>query len=85
MEDHSRSVSLYCPTCGCGQFEHDPDEENAPILCAGCDRVFTREQLIRENGPLIEDEVEDFKKGIVEDFRKQMREAFRGNKHIKFK
>lgn len=86
MKDHSRSISLHCPTCGCEQFEHDPENiENAPIRCAGCDRIFTREELLAENGPLIESEVADVKKAIISDLHKHLKDAFRGNKHIKFK
>ena len=49
---YSRSATMLCPTCGNTDFEHDGD--NSPLRCGGCDRVFEREELIRENGEIIE-------------------------------
>ena len=84
---YSRSIKLLCPTCGHGDFEHDTEVEGSSIRCTSCERVFTREELIRENGEIIDSEVSEVKTEIVADFTKElrdsMRKAFSGSKHIK--
>lgn len=85
--DFNRSVSMQCSTCGGTQFDHEA--ETGPFRCVGCDRTFTREELLRENGGLIDNEVgemaADVSKWAREELRKSMRKAFSGSKHIKFK
>jgi transcription initiation factor TFIIIB Brf1 subunit/transcription initiation factor TFIIB len=89
MEDgkYNRSIALLCPTCGHKDFERD--DEHGPIRCTSCDRVFTREELIRENGPVIEAEVEEVKAEVVADLRKHLHDslatAFKGKKGVRFK
>lgn len=91
MDDdkYSRSIKLPCPTCGHGDFEHDTDVEGGPIRCTSCDRVFTREELIRENDEIIDSEVSEVKTEFVADFTKEFRDsirkAFSGSKHIRFR
>lgn len=86
---YSRSIKLLCPTCGHGDFEYDRAVEDGPIRCTFCDRVFIREELVRENGEIIDSEVSEVKAEIVADFQKElrdsMRKAFSGSKHIKFR
>lgn len=89
MEDrkYNRSITLLCPTCGHKDFERD--DEDGPIRCTSCDRVFTRDELIRENGPVIEAEVAEVKAEVVADLRKHLHDslakAFRGKKGVRFK
>lgn len=85
MKDHSRSVSMRCSTCGGEQFEYDNEVEDGPVRCVGCDRVFTREELIRENGEHIEANVDEVKQEIVSDLRATLRNAFKGSKNITFR
>ena len=84
---YSRSVTMLCPTCGNTNFERDGD--NSPLRCVSCDRVFEREELIRENGEVIEAELDDMKSEVLRDAAKELRDtlrkAFKGSKHIKFK
>jgi uncharacterized protein (DUF111 family) len=86
-EKYSRSIKLLCSTCGASDFEFD--DESGPLQCTSCDRVFDREELIRENGGLIETEVDDLKAQVAGDVTRQLsdrfRKAFSGSKHIKFK
>lgn len=86
---YSRSIRLICPTCASADFEYDKETDDGPIRCTSCNRVFSREELIRENGEIIEAEVSGVKKEIVDDitkdFRDSMRKAFSGSKHIKFR
>lgn len=86
---YSRSIRLICPTCASTDFEYDKDTDGGPIRCASCDRVLSREELIRENGEIIEVEVSEVKNEIIDDitkdFRDSMRKAFSGSKHIKFR
>jgi DNA-directed RNA polymerase subunit RPC12/RpoP len=85
---YDRSISLMCPTCGHKEFAYDESGEG-PVRCTGCDREFTREELIAENGEVISGEVEALKPEILNDMRKEIRDtlknAFKGSKHIRFK
>ena len=84
---YSRSVTLLCSTCGHTDFEHDG--ENSPLRCISCDRVFEREELIRENDEVIGAELDVVKAEVLRDAKKQfgdtLRKAFKGSKQIKFK
>jgi len=88
-DKYSRPIKLLCPTCGHGDFERNTAVEDGPIRCTSCDRVITREELIRENGEIIESEVAEVKTEIVADYTKElrdsMRKAFSGSKHMKFR
>lgn len=88
-EKYERSISLACPTCGCRDFEYDPEIDDGPISCTRCERVFSRDELIEANGELIEGEVEEMKeevfRDITRDFEDSMRRAFRGSKTITFR
>lgn len=78
-----RSVTLICPTCAETSFEYDDADENSPIRCVGCDRVFMRAELLAENQEVIDGALDDFKAEIVDHFRDRMKRAFRGSKFIK--
>ncbi len=86
-EKYRRSISLLCPTCGEKDFEHGIGD--GPLRCLNCNSSFTREELIRENGDIIEAEVDEVKAEILKDvkqeFRNTLKNAFKGSKHIKFK
>lgn len=81
--DFDRSVSMQCSTCGGTQFEHEA--ETGPFRCVGCDRTFMREELLRENGGLIDNEVGEMAADAGKWAREELRKAFSGSKHIKFK
>lgn len=87
-EKYSRSIALMCPTCGHKDFERD-GKDDAPLRCVGCDRRFTREELIQENGEVIAAEVDEVKAEVLKDVTQEMRnmfkKAFSGSKHIRFK
>lgn len=82
-----RSVSMQCSTCGGTQFEYEA--ETGPFRCVGCDRSFTREELMRENGGLIDNEVGEMAaevgKHARDELRKSLRKALSGSKHFKLK
>lgn len=88
-EKYNRSIKLHCSTCGSTDFDHDRERDDGPIRCTSCDRVFTRDELIRENGATIDANVAEVKKEVVADVQKQLnetlRKAFSGSKHIKFR
>ncbi len=84
-DKYSRSVSMICSTCGSKDFEFDAEVQDGPIRCTACDRIFTREELIRENGALIDEHVDEVKSEIVSDLKASLRKAFGGSKYIKFK
>ena len=82
-DKYSRRVSMQCSTCGGTAFEYEND--SGPYRCTGCDRTFTREELLRENGGRIEGEVEKVKGEIVKDLRDKLHSALAGSKYIKLK
>jgi len=89
--DYKRTVELRCPTCTGTQFEYDEDAEaeHASVRCIGCDRVTSKDELVRENAENINAHASEIGKEAVEDFAKEIRKslesALRGSKHIKFK
>jgi hypothetical protein len=82
-DKYSRNVSMQCSTCGGTAFEFE--DKGGPYTCKGCDRIYTREELLRENGGRIESEVDEVKGEIVKDLRDTLRKSFSGSKFIKFK
>ena len=90
-EEYSRSITLACPTCAGTQFECDEAETSgeAPIKCAGCERVMTRDELQEANAENIDVHLEEVKKQVAQDLQKQLhdslKKAFRGNKNFRIK
>lgn len=88
-DKYARSVKLHCSTCGSTDFEYDQERDDGPVRCTSCDRVFTRDELIRENGATIDASVDELKREVVTDFQKEMnatlKKAFSGSKSIKFR
>lgn len=80
-----RSVEMICSTCAGIQFLHDPENLEAPMQCVGCDRIYTRDELLRENGERTELALDEMKGELADYARKRFREAFRGSKHFKVK
>ena len=66
---------MQCSTCGGTDFEIEDD--GSPVRCVGCDRIFMRDELVRENGARIESEVEDVKALLVADIRKDFSKIFK--------
>jgi predicted nucleic acid-binding Zn-ribbon protein len=69
--DYSESVSMICPTCGGSQFLFE--QEDSPVRCIGCDRVFASDELIRENGAQIVSCAEDMQAEIIADVTQELR------------
>lgn len=88
---HDQSVSMACSTCGSGQFKYDEslDIEDTDIECMGCGRIFKKDELVAENGVLIEGAVQEMGKDIFKDIEKDLKsslkKALSGNKFIKLK
>jgi len=85
LEKHNRSVGLRCSTCGGGEFRYDAAVDDSPIECGSCGRIFSREELIRENGETIEDAANEMKADIVASVRDDFRKAFKNSKFVRFK
>lgn len=86
-DNFTRSVSLQCPTCGGTQFEYEA--EAGPFWCVGCDRTIAKDDLLRENGNLIENHVDELAseaaKFARDHLRKSIRRATSASKHFKLK
>jgi hypothetical protein len=83
-DSYSRSVTLLCGTCGGRDFEYD-EAGSGPVRCTTCDRVYSRDELMRENGGLIDEHVEEIGEELVKDLQKSLQKAFKGSKHARFK
>lgn len=85
---YDRSIAMRCSTCGGADFEYDEDDEG-PIRCTSCDRVFIRDELVAENGEVIEAAVDEIRGEVAADLERHMRDALRrtssGSRLIKVK
>lgn len=88
-EKYSRSITLSCPTCAGTQLEYDEAETSgeAPMKCAGCERVLTRDELKEATAESIEEHLNEVKKQVTQDLQKHLhdtlKKAFRGNKNFR--
>ena len=80
MKDFERNVTMRCPVCGNDQFEsldvqHD-DLLNEPgtirLRCSDCGAVYTKNELISENGEAIEIAVDEMASEAVDEFEKEL-------------
>jgi ribosomal protein S27E len=69
---------MQCATCGGTEFEFEGD--SSPVRCIGCDRIYLRDDLVRENGAHIEAEIEDAKTQIIKDISKDFSKIFKNLK-----
>ena len=78
-----------CPTCGNSDFESADGGENqeATIRCPSCNRTMSRDELIRENGEIIDAAVDEVKADVLEDVGKELKDmlknAFKGSRNIR--
>jgi uncharacterized Zn finger protein (UPF0148 family) len=75
-EKYSRKVTLHCPTCGNSDFEYDPNTTGS-IRCPSCEREFSKDDLIRENREIIENNIDEIKREIVKDIKKEFQNIFK--------
>ena len=87
FKNYDRQVSLICPTCGNTQFEFDDEieEEIRKYKCIACDSVFTKNEIIKENGEIIDEQISEIGEDVKKDLEKALKEAFKNNKNINFK
>jgi len=78
-DKYSRKVSLHCPTCGNTKFEFDDnvDPSIKSIRCPSCNREFSKDELIRENSRVINNNVEEVKKEVLNDVKKEFQNMFK--------
>jgi uncharacterized Zn finger protein (UPF0148 family) len=81
---YDRKITLLCPTCGNNQLEIQNDNQDM-IRCPSCDRTMTKEEIINENGELIDINVEEVKQEIVQDLKDTIKNSLKGSKNIRFK
>ena len=53
------------------------EQDDSPVRCANCDRVFSRDELTRENGVKIDSAVDDLKKEIMADIARDFHNIFK--------
>lgn len=90
-EEYIRQISLMCSTCGSTLLEFDETEEetNREYRCAACDRIFSNDELMRENQANFEANFKEMGDEVQKDAQKELnktfKKAFKGNNFIKFK
>lgn len=90
-EKYTRSVTLLCPTCGNSILEQseDGDNQEGMIRCPSCDRTMSKEELIHENGVVLNSAVDEMKAEVLEDVQKELKDmlkkAFSGSDHIRIR
>lgn len=77
-KEYTQSVSMACSTCGGRDFSYE--DENGPISCVGCGRVFSREEIIHENGASVEIVIDDIKKQILNDASRKINNMLKKNR-----
>jgi len=78
-KNYDREISLICPTCGESQFIYDVGEkiENMVFQCHSCKQKFSRDDLIRENGEIIDEIISEIKDEIIRDATEELRKALK--------
>lgn len=85
---YDQQLALACPTCGGKEFEFDAATfaaGDSSARCTTCDRQLTKDELVAENGEVIEEQVKEIGREIVSDFKSDLKRALKGNKFIKIK
>ncbi|SDH43993.1 ECs_2282 family putative zinc-binding protein [Desulfosporosinus hippei] len=85
MKDLEMNIGMKCSVCGNDQFsivdESIGDLLDAPdetkVKCSDCGFVTTKEQLIEDNGYIINANIEDFKEEIMKQIEKELKKMFR--------
>lgn len=85
MEKISKNFGLLCNVCGNDQFViFDKDIENmvdAPdytkIKCSDCGKIFTKEQLLKDNAGLVDANISDIEKEVLDKAVKEIKEFFK--------
>ena len=83
MKDIERKVAMRCPVCGNDQFE-SLDVDHAELLyasgmtklrCSDCSAVYTKDELLLENGEAIEIAADEIAAEVMRDFEKEFKKA----------
>ena len=85
MKDLSRNVRLYCNICGNDQFESLDEAfanlkeapETVKMRCSDCGKIFTKEELIKENQGVINANIEDIQNRAVKEMDKELKKALK--------
>lgn len=85
MSIESRSVTLYCPTCGNDQFScmdvENEDLSDAPddtrLQCADCMSIFTKAELLEANQGVLNANIEEVKLDLMKNLEKKLKKMFR--------
>lgn len=85
MKDIERKVAMRCPVCGNDQFE-SLDVEHVDLLyasgtaklrCSDCSAVYTKDELLAENGEAIEIAADEIAAEAMKDLEKELKKAIK--------
>ena len=85
MKDIERKVTMRCPVCGNDQFESLDLEradllyasETAKLRCSDCSAVYTKDELLAENGEAIESAADEIAAEAMKYFEKELKKAMK--------
>lgn len=80
LNNTEKRINLICPICGNDQFssldvpmeEFNDGLETNRVQCSDCRRIFTKEELMRENQWQIDNEIEQIKDDITKQLDKEI-------------
>ena len=73
MSKFDRTIVLLCPTCGNDELF----EENSWFTCTDCGLEISAEDLIQENGELIEATADNITEEVIKDFTDTFKKMFK--------
>ena len=77
MQDLSRQVTLFCPTCGNDQFSYEETSDGLyaddhVFACANCGRRFTKRELVERNSDVISANVDEITEEAAAELQKEL-------------
>lgn len=79
-DKYNRSIVLLCPSCGNNNLElKNGNQEYSNIKCPSCNRIMTKEELIRENSENIDVNIAEVKEEVIKDIKKEFASIFKKN------
>ena len=74
---YDRNVVLVCPVCGGKTFSYDSEDDNSTVTCTSCNKVFSRDEIIRANQENIDINAKEVRDEIIKDTSEDIKKMFK--------